>query len=219
MPSEAKVHTLKTWSRFFDRVKDGSKTFELRYDDRGFKLGDVVELVRCHDESPHGRHTGAQAGRLCKRITYVMHGGEFGLQDGWVCLGLGDVDDGRSHERIAEARLERNEEVATILRQRANTLTDDPSDGYEAVNSACARELLTIANAIQGDDTYEADSVPALNLEIANLRARVAELECPAEQSEVDSLRGQVEALHRQVADSKRDAERLYARLTKYEDV
>jgi hypothetical protein len=38
------IHELKTWPQYFQRVKDGSKTFEVRKNDRGFQLGDSVVL-------------------------------------------------------------------------------------------------------------------------------------------------------------------------------
>jgi len=38
-------HELKIWPNFYKRVKDGSKTFEIRSnEDRGFQMGDTVEL-------------------------------------------------------------------------------------------------------------------------------------------------------------------------------
>lgn len=37
-------HELKIWREFFKPVADGSKTFEVRENDRGFQLGDEVEL-------------------------------------------------------------------------------------------------------------------------------------------------------------------------------
>lgn len=37
-------HELKIWPQFYCRVADGSKTFELRDNDRGFQPGDTVTL-------------------------------------------------------------------------------------------------------------------------------------------------------------------------------
>jgi len=37
-------HELKVWPQYFCRVKDGSKTFEVRVNDRGFQPGDEVVL-------------------------------------------------------------------------------------------------------------------------------------------------------------------------------
>lgn len=38
------VHELKTWSAYFEDVVDGKKTFEIRFDDRGFEVGDKLLL-------------------------------------------------------------------------------------------------------------------------------------------------------------------------------
>lgn len=52
-------HDLKIWPQFYRRVADGTKTFEVRVNDRGFQLGDTVvlrewdpDLVR-HAHGPH----------------------------------------------------------------------------------------------------------------------------------------------------------------------
>jgi hypothetical protein len=37
-------HELKIWPQYYCRVKDGSKTFEVRDNDRGFQTGDDVVL-------------------------------------------------------------------------------------------------------------------------------------------------------------------------------
>ena len=37
-------HELKIWPQYFSRVKDGSKTFEVRENDRGYQPGDTVFL-------------------------------------------------------------------------------------------------------------------------------------------------------------------------------
>jgi len=41
----AKTHTVKSWSPFFQAIKAGQKTHDLRYDaDRGFSVGDRIVL-------------------------------------------------------------------------------------------------------------------------------------------------------------------------------
>lgn len=37
-------HKLKIWPQYYARVADGSKTFEIRDNDRGFQTGDTVVL-------------------------------------------------------------------------------------------------------------------------------------------------------------------------------
>ena len=38
------THELKIWPQYYERVADGSKTFEVRENDRGFQPGDEVIL-------------------------------------------------------------------------------------------------------------------------------------------------------------------------------
>jgi hypothetical protein len=38
-------HTLKCWPSFFADVADGSKTFEVRRNDRNFQVGDTLRLL------------------------------------------------------------------------------------------------------------------------------------------------------------------------------
>ncbi len=37
-------HELNIWPQYYTRVADGSKTFEIRNNDRGFQAGDIVDL-------------------------------------------------------------------------------------------------------------------------------------------------------------------------------
>lgn len=50
-------HFLKIWPQYFCRVADGSKTFEVRENDRGFQPGDIV-VLREWDSSKvyHAQH-------------------------------------------------------------------------------------------------------------------------------------------------------------------
>ncbi|MCH8479170.1 MAG: DUF3850 domain-containing protein [Wenzhouxiangella sp.] len=59
------VHHLKTYSFYFEQVWQGDKTFEVRYNDRNFKKGDVVWLMETHPEEPDqftGRKIRAEVG-------------------------------------------------------------------------------------------------------------------------------------------------------------
>jgi len=44
-------HELKVWPEYFEPVAGGWKRFELRKDDRGFKVGDAVVLKEWDPES------------------------------------------------------------------------------------------------------------------------------------------------------------------------
>ena len=75
------THTLKIFPDFWDAVTRGDKTFEVRRDDRGFSVGDMLELIRM------GEPTAARR-RLTYAITYILPGGQYGIEPGYVVLGL-----------------------------------------------------------------------------------------------------------------------------------
>lgn len=54
-------HELKIWPQYYNRVKDGSKTFEIRENDRGFQQGDSV-LLREYDPESINPTTKSQKG-------------------------------------------------------------------------------------------------------------------------------------------------------------
>lgn len=82
---EKKVHDVKLGTTFFDDVKTGRKTFELRKNDRGYKEGDTIVL--------HEYKDGATTGRtITKKIVYMLEGFT-GLEDGYCILGLREVEE------------------------------------------------------------------------------------------------------------------------------
>lgn len=101
-----RTHELKTWPIYFAAVRDGSKTFEVRKNDRDFAVGDVLRLrewspalvggLYADDPNPSctsGRyvvfHPRGYTGLTHEmRVTYVLHGGEFGIEAGFCVLGL-----------------------------------------------------------------------------------------------------------------------------------
>lgn len=87
LPSQQgkKVHDVKLGATFFEYVKTGRKTFELRKNDRGYKEGDTIVL--------HEYKDGATTGRtITKKIVYMLE--DFtGLEDGYCILGLGAVEE------------------------------------------------------------------------------------------------------------------------------
>lgn len=88
------THKLKSWPVYFDAVKRGEKTFEGRRDDRGFQKGDRVILMRTYEEYPHNVEAApVGSGRdamheLHFEIGWVLHGGQFGIEDGWCVFSL-----------------------------------------------------------------------------------------------------------------------------------
>lgn len=54
-------HELKIWPQYYARVADGSKTFEVRENDRGFQYGDTVALREWDPEPENPNATKNQA--------------------------------------------------------------------------------------------------------------------------------------------------------------
>jgi hypothetical protein len=61
------THELKTWPDYYLHIVDGTKTFEYRRDDRGFKVGDVLHLREW--EPTFEKYTGRE---LYRRVTYIL---------------------------------------------------------------------------------------------------------------------------------------------------
>lgn len=93
------IHELKTVNRYWDAVVAGTKTFEVRRNDRAFQTGDVIVLTRTtesghYDTRPEDRlGDGAfTKSQRSFRITYLLQGGQFGIEPGYCVLGLGPVE-------------------------------------------------------------------------------------------------------------------------------
>jgi hypothetical protein len=76
-------HELKTWPDVFDAMFHRKKMFDVRKNDRDFKVDDTIILRRYDPEK--GEYTGGICGR---RVTYILQGGQFGIEPGYVVLSL-----------------------------------------------------------------------------------------------------------------------------------
>ncbi len=78
-----KIHELKTWPECFKAILSGSKNFEVRKNDRNFRVGDRLDLMEYNPNLNDytGRHTH-------RFITYILKGGEFGIEEGFCVMGL-----------------------------------------------------------------------------------------------------------------------------------
>lgn len=81
------IHELKTWPEYFARIQSGEKTFEVRKNDRDFQTGDTLLLKEYEPDTES--YTGKSE---VKMVSYTPHGGSFGIEPGYVVMGLGNPD-------------------------------------------------------------------------------------------------------------------------------
>ena len=78
------THRLKTWPQYFDEVYACTKTFEIRKNDRDYKVGDELVLERYDPVNGYDK----PVMEITKTVTYILHGGQFGLQEGYVAMAI-----------------------------------------------------------------------------------------------------------------------------------
>jgi hypothetical protein len=86
-----KEHELKTDPQVFDDVVGGRKTFEIRKDDRGYEVGDVLKLRRTRykgGEMAEGLPLEYIGSPFYVNVTYILRGPIYGLADGWVIMSI-----------------------------------------------------------------------------------------------------------------------------------
>lgn len=82
----AKVHELKTLQPYFAEVASGNKTFEVRKNDRDFKVGDLLKLM---EFDPVEGLTGRV---ITTKVSYVLDDTKY-CKKGYVVLGMHIVAD------------------------------------------------------------------------------------------------------------------------------
>lgn len=89
------THVLKTDSDVFEMTSRGQKPYEIRFNDRGYEVGDTLFLKETvHNGSEMKRmpykyplkYTGRE---VQATVMSILRGPIYGLKDGWVILALG----------------------------------------------------------------------------------------------------------------------------------
>lgn len=81
------VHELKLNTKYYHDSLVNIKTFEIRKNDRNFKVGDILKLVEVTQLTENGRQYVLDTQQHYKQITYILNNQEY-LKEGYVCLGL-----------------------------------------------------------------------------------------------------------------------------------
>ena len=81
-----KTHLLKLADKYWESVENGLKTFEVRYNDRDFKVGDHVKFRRVNSEEEMG---------LTFIITYLLTHEDFpqGIPEGWCVFAIDKMEE------------------------------------------------------------------------------------------------------------------------------
>lgn len=75
------MHDLKTESKYFQDIVKCVKKFEVRKNDRNFKVGDTLKLR----EISNGKFTGQE---YFVYIIYILPGGQFGIEKDYCVMGI-----------------------------------------------------------------------------------------------------------------------------------
>ena len=115
------THEIKCFPKYFDALVDGLKNFEVRKNDRDYKVGDSL-LSREYD-SEKKSYTGYE---LYAPVVYILENDESftGLAEGFVVLGL-DVNVLNSQR----AYLKRKRDEMAFLESLDDALEDDDPFG------------------------------------------------------------------------------------------
>jgi ASC-1-like (ASCH) protein len=73
-------HRLKIWPEYFEAVLSGKKTFEIRKNDRGFRVNDLLLLQEYSPKTEE--YTGRE---LLVQVTYIT---DFGQPDNQVVMSI-----------------------------------------------------------------------------------------------------------------------------------
>lgn len=87
-------HELKMDRDVFQAAWDGIRPFEVRFNDRDFKVGDMLtcrETVNTGEQMKNGAPLEYTGREINRKVTYIENGPKFGLGEGWVIMSVENV--------------------------------------------------------------------------------------------------------------------------------
>lgn len=75
-----KIHELKIAPEYFKKVVSKEKTFECRYNDRNYQVGDILNLNEYYNQTYTGRS-------ISVKVTYILEKFK-GLKENFVILSI-----------------------------------------------------------------------------------------------------------------------------------
>jgi hypothetical protein len=135
---EAREHDLKTWPAPFREVRSGAKRFEIRKNDRDYRVGDTLRLREWSDVACV--YTGPE---VSARVTYLLAGADaeqFGCAPGYCVMGI-RLSDEAAELALRDAEIER---LRREIEQTADYLTDadgEPRELAQGDSADVVREL------------------------------------------------------------------------------
>lgn len=84
-------HKLKLNHKYFDAVKNGIKTFEVRKNDRDFRIGDTLYLSETNDDGEYViTELGLKVTPIKAIVTYILTHDDFpaGVPEGYIVMSI-----------------------------------------------------------------------------------------------------------------------------------
>jgi hypothetical protein len=143
-----KTHELKTWPVFYKDIINGTKTFEVRTNDRDFQVGDIL-LLREYDPDAES-YTGEKTER---KISYILGDNPFFQLNKLVIMGLQPIEPTLSRERVIEVL-----EKYSILNAYIGSTTILKRDFEFIADELCDTKESDIIKALSGEQIEDIPS-------------------------------------------------------------
>jgi len=160
-PARKPLIILKCWTPSFKALKDGTKRFEYRKDDRPYEVGVTVKQ---EEWNPNTEYTGAF---LYHDITWIIRGGIFGIPEGYCIFSTTEPRDTQEAAHTSPPAPEQHIIGDAIRKHKEDWFNVGYAEGAKAAREQVLDELTGYANTLVND--YFRSS---LLMEIESLRTR-----------------------------------------------